>query len=800
MYAGGQLVRNTVDGSRPGYNGLGGNQEKAQKEFYDTYGKATIDKASKQKHGVTFNKLKDKDKRSNFKRKFKKEFEKSGTFMTEGESRKFFRQKRVLREQDIQIKLLDATNKKGKFNAAKFAKDNDISMKVLKEQSDLLQGSIYDKRMLVSGKDMGRSTLTWIPEDATISDNALSKLHKSGLITYKRTKIDELFYDAFGREYIKGTRQKNPAYNLKKYLAIKDNLNEYRQLKNAINAKYPSINFQLDHPLSKSTLNKIFNASADELTRVNILDASLNNNFKKSLSSKYEKAISSKNFRAKKAVESIAKDLNLNIGKVSKNLTGYEYGVKEFQKLNIKDEIIKSLKNQKDLNYNFKNYIKKNPELFKIAGFEDPSKIGTKLTKVTDKHIQGVEKILKQAGFNIDKCLSSGGRVKLFGGGGVNTCIRGVIEAKQKKAMKTKNFGKFTKFGKLARTGAWILGPIDIPIELAFALPHMLAGDKEAAKRATTLGLFGYGKDKLDEIKAGSPESYKYLKHMKDNDDYIDAYFSAEDAKLNLDKLKDLPEHVQQEKKFIYNDQKLKAEEKMDSIMKGYEGYFDEDRIGQKKFDVWGEAKGKSATQDYLIKDVTEKTDKGLDMKEYGGHGMNIALGLPWNFGMKEGIAPFKGGKPITNLKQYIAQKGQPYWKQLEHAAYEAGRPELFDNYFATADVREPEDAYSDLPIKYASQLGKLEKEEMLRGLKAKGLHGTVGFKKMLEAQGIDPQEVWDVGKKDWEFDILGKRRLRASGGRAGYMGGGIAGIRRPHAIPPERQGLRSIMINGKKS
>ena len=36
----------------------------------------------------------------------------------------------------------------------------------------------------------------------------------------------------------------------------------------------------------------------------------------------------------------------------------------------------------------------------------------------------------------------------------------------------------------------------------------------------------------------------------------------------------------------------------------------------------------------------------------------------------------------------------------------------------------------------------------------------------------------------------------QADGGRAGYMGGGIAGIRRPHAIPPERQGLRSIMIN----
>ena len=42
--------------------------------------------------------------------------------------------------------------------------------------------------------------------------------------------------------------------------------------------------------------------------------------------------------------------------------------------------------------------------------------------------------------------------------------------------------------------------------------------------------------------------------------------------------------------------------------------------------------------------------------------------------------------------------------------------------------------------------------------------------------------------------------QYNADGGRAGYMGGGITGIRKPNAIPPERQGLRSIMINGKKS
>ena len=46
----------------------------------------------------------------------------------------------------------------------------------------------------------------------------------------------------------------------------------------------------------------------------------------------------------------------------------------------------------------------------------------------------------------------------------------------------------------LASKLSWVLGPIDAPIELAFALPHLLMGDYEAAKRATTAGLFGWGK------------------------------------------------------------------------------------------------------------------------------------------------------------------------------------------------------------------------------------------------------------------------------------------------------------------
>ena len=63
-------------------------------------------------------------------------------------------------------------------------------------------------------------------------------------------------------------------------------------------------------------------------------------------------------------------------------------------------------------------------------------------------------------------------------------------------------------------------------------------------------------------------------------------------------------------------------------------------------------------------------------------------------------------------------------------------------------------------------------------------------------------EQIYDMGGLDLmdRIGIAGGVANMAQGGRAGYMGGGITAIRKPHAIPPERQGLRSIMINGKKS
>jgi len=63
-----------------------------------------------------------------------------------------------------------------------------------------------------------------------------------------------------------------------------------------------------------------------------------------------------------------------------------------------------------------------------------------------------------------------------------------------------------------------------------------------------------------------------------------------------------------------------------------------------------------------------------------------------------------------------------------------------------------------------------------------------------LYGPSVSPEQIAAVDEGRFRADLY------SDGGRAGYMGGGIAAIRKPHAIPPEKQGLRSIMINGKKS
>jgi len=487
-----------ADGGRIGFKKKGfvnkGGEAEYQRKLkiaQDKFGADNLDKAAKELGYKNYDALRG-EKYANVRRKIFKELDKFGSVVDERESRIRSRGTRIAKEQGIQIKLLEATNNKKFFDPKAFAKENNISLKEVKRNAALLQKNIYNKRMLVAGKDM-RSTLTWIPDDPTVSDNALSKLWKSNLIDDQKDRIDELFYQAFGNP-------KSDTYNPKKFLAIKKNLNEYRQLKKAINERFPGVNFELDHPLSKSSLNKLFNATTEELTRVNVLDADLNNGFKDALSRQYEKAVTNKNLNKKKAVEKIARDLKLNIGKISDDATNFKYGVKEFQKLNIKDEIGKSLQNLSALNKNFQTYAKNNPDLFKTAG------VSTQQTFTQVDNVKGLIPFMKKLGIKCQlsegiNCMNPKAYEKSLNQ--ISKAAKAGDSAAQSKLL---NFRKAV--GGAGSVIKGVLGPAAIAAEIGIAIPiglfdYAQGKPKEEIINTLTYGLAG--KDREDRLKEEMP-------------------------------------------------------------------------------------------------------------------------------------------------------------------------------------------------------------------------------------------------------------------------------------------------------
>ena len=485
-----------AEGGRTGFKKKGFVNKGGEAEYQrrlkiaqDKFGKDNLDAAAKALGYKNYDALRG-EKYANVRRKIFKELGEFGSALPEKESRSRSRvEKRIPKEQGIQIKLLEATNKDKFFDPKAFAKENNISLKQVKEEAKKLQRNIYDKRMLVAGKEM-RKTLKWIPDDPTVSDNALNKLWKSKLIKYEKDKIDELFYEAFG---------KNPK-TYKKYLAIKKNLNEYRQLRDAINARFPSINFELDHPLSKSSLNKLFNATTEQLTRVNVLEADLNNGFKDSLSLQYEKAVQGNNLNKKKAVEKIARDLNLNIGKISDDATNFKYGVKEFQKLNIKDEIAKSLENLSFLNKNFQTYAKNNPELFKTAG------VSTQQTFTRVDNVKGLVPFMKSLGI---KCQLSEG-INCMNPKAYERSLNQISKAAQAgdSAAQSKLLNFRKAVGGAGSVIKGVLGPAAIAAEIGIAIPIGLfdyAQGKPTEEIVNTLTYGLAGKSRDDRLKEEMP-------------------------------------------------------------------------------------------------------------------------------------------------------------------------------------------------------------------------------------------------------------------------------------------------------
>ena len=524
MYNQGQLVSNTVDGSRPGYAGVKGQDRGAVQNLYDQFGKNVINKLSREKFGKNFDKVeggKGAHARNNFVRRIKKK----GPLNIE-EMQLAGRDLQVKNRLGIQLDILEDL-KKGPVTVEALAKKYKVSQKVIKENGTKLLKNIYNKNVQM-GKGVERGG-RFLPNDDVAIDKILNNISKSPkLAVIQKDQIGRLFYDAFGREKLSNGK-KNPTYNSKKYTAILKNLNEYNNLKKIISDKYPNIKLELDHPLPKSTLRKIFNASVDELVAVNPLERSLNQGFKKSLSDSYEKAITGEgNLKQKKAIQKIAKDLNINIGNVSNNFSKYNKGVKSFEKLNIKDEVLKSMQTQADLNSNLKGYVKQNPDLFKTANVNP----NTKITKVTQGQVKQIASMLEKLGCG----KSAGGRIKFNKG---TTCAikgRDILEKGLANGFKKSDVGLAqkilgtSKFLKDAVSLRGLFGPAALAFtaaaEAGIVGYDMLTSGK-SFKEAVGSSVFNYmlgDKTKINEVEERdkrmvaegmTPEQMGKIKYME---------------------------------------------------------------------------------------------------------------------------------------------------------------------------------------------------------------------------------------------------------------------------------------------
>ena len=349
----------------------------ANKPYIETYGIDLLNKISRSLHKVNFDKLSG-DNLGNLKRRLGVSYIKdfilaNKRYPTEYEARSLAHEFSPGRLKMIEVQknlLKDLKSGPVKVTAESLAKKYKISVPVLKKEANNLQRNIWRKRMAENPGAAKVYPLKWMADEGNDFDNTLNNLYKSKVIKYERNKVRDLFYDAFGRKNLKDSNVINRSYNPAKWKAMRANWNDYNRVRNVIREKYPNIVFELDHPLAKSTLKNFFNATPAQLTVVNPMTAQMNRGFKKVLDERYSNAIQNRDYSKIKSLNKIAKDLNINFGKVDKTFTKFDYGSKPFEKLDVRKSIADALIQQQDLSTRLPKYTKANPELFAKAGID----------------------------------------------------------------------------------------------------------------------------------------------------------------------------------------------------------------------------------------------------------------------------------------------------------------------------------------------------------------------------------------------------------------------------------------------
>ena len=170
------------------------------------------------------------------------------------------------------------------------------------------------------------------------------------------------------------------------------------------------------------------------------------------------------------------------------------------------------------------------------------------------------------------------------------------------------------------------------------------------------------------------------------------------------------------------------------------------------------EIAGKKAARNWINTKVETDLEKGLDATY---RKQETPVGEIDISAYKDAAREKLRASP-TDLESFIKTKGQDFYgdpegwffynplKQEEAEAHGVG--DIYDDYYMGAsEGKDIRDAYSSIPLEYASQLAALEAKETREGLEA-----------------------------------IRERQYSSPWNEMYYAGGGIAGIRRPWAIPPE--------------
>ena len=372
------------------------------------------------------------------------------------------------------LKLLESSDNLSLKNVAKQLK---LSQTATNDLINSVYKDIY-KNSTVLGKGE-TNFVRYLPNKKTPLKNLLSSMSKiEGVDKIERRTIADLLDKTIG--FKAANKYKNPEL----YKLFKSRINEYYKIKDALPE---GLLLNLDHPLSMKVIGQLGSDARLQKINVSPITQELNLGLKSQFDKVYGNALKNKNITAQKAIEKIAKQIELPMTQVGKQVT--DPMKFKFIDQDIKSQILSSLENQNKIAKNIKNI---DPNLLKAAGMEKYKLNLPQVSKGIIKHIQNIG------------CPgnAAGGRIS-FDLGGSTACIsRGLEKLKnptnlspgdQANIRALKEMGKGAKgartFGQMAR----LLGKVGIGSELAFGGLFALTDYAGGSNKEEIISNFTYG-------------------------------------------------------------------------------------------------------------------------------------------------------------------------------------------------------------------------------------------------------------------------------------------------------------------